>query len=136
MLFLIFLIRPLLEARAEKCKKFRWFFGVWEDKSICFWYLLTFKGKCFDLDNNQFRILKEIKDDHQNAKKIGDLKIRNLYVSGPFGCGKTVILVEVCWMRIYFCLRMILEQGELEFSAFSSYSWYTYLRDHTTEKSL
>ena len=71
------------------------------------------KGKCFELDDNQARILKEFKDDHQNAKKIGDLKIWNLYVSGPFGCGKTVILVEVCWMRIYFCLRMIQEQGEL-----------------------
>ena len=70
-------------------------------------------GKCFELDDNQGRILKEFKDDHQNAKKIGDLKIQNLYVSGPFGCGKTIILVEVCWMRIYFCLRMIQEQGEL-----------------------
>ena len=73
------------------------------------------KGKCFELDDNQFRILEEFKDDHQNAKKIGDLKIRNLYVSGPFGCGKTVIIVEVCWMRICFCLRMIREQGELHF---------------------
>ena len=72
-------------------------------------------GKCFELDDNQGRILKEFKDDHQNAKKIGDLKIRNLYVSGPYGCGKTVIIVEVCWMRICFCLRMIREQGELDF---------------------
>ena len=71
------------------------------------------KGNCFELDENQGRILNEFKEDHQNAKKVGDLKIRNLYVSGPFGCGKTVILVEVCWMRIYFCLRMIQEQGEL-----------------------
>ena len=55
--------------------------------------------------------MKEFKDDHQNAKKIGDLKTRNLYISGPFGCGKTVIIVEVCWMRICFCLRMIREQG-------------------------
>ena len=68
-------------------------------------------GKCFELDDNQGRILKEFKDDHQNAKKIGDLKTRNLYISGPFGCGKTVIIVEVCWMRICFCLRMIREQG-------------------------
>ena len=73
------------------------------------------KGNCFELDENQGRILNKFKEDHQNAKKVGDLKIRNLYVSGPFGCGKTVILVEVCWMRIYFCLRMILEQGELDF---------------------
>ena len=32
----IFMIWPLLEAWAKKCEKFCWFFGVWEDKIICF----------------------------------------------------------------------------------------------------
>ena len=73
------------------------------------------KGKCLKLDKNQARVIEEFKDDHQKAEKIEDLKFRNLFISGPYGCGKTVILVEVCWMRIYFCLRMIqelLEQAE------------------------
>ena len=85
-------------------------------------------GKCFELDDKQVGILKAFKDDHQTAKKIGDLKVRNFYISGPYGCGKTVIIVEVCWMRICFCLRMIREQGELDFfSAISSYLFMTYL---------
>jgi hypothetical protein len=33
----------ILEARAKKCEKFRWFFGICEDKIILFRDLLTFK---------------------------------------------------------------------------------------------
>ena len=37
------MIQPLLETRAKKCENFCWFFGVWEDKIIWFWDLLTFR---------------------------------------------------------------------------------------------
>ena len=36
------IFQDFLEARAEKCENFRWFFGLWEDKIICFRYLLSF----------------------------------------------------------------------------------------------
>ena len=81
-------------------------------------------GKCFELDEIQGRIIEEVKNDHEKAEKIGDLKIRNHYVTGPYGCGKTVIIVEVCWMRIYFCHRMILEQGELDFFILSIFKLF------------
>ena len=45
----IFMIWPLLEAWAKKCEKFCWFFGVWEDKIICFRNLLTFNFRCQEL---------------------------------------------------------------------------------------
>ena len=38
----IFLVSLLLEARAKNVKKFRWFFGQWKNKMICFRNLLTF----------------------------------------------------------------------------------------------
>ena len=38
------MIQPLLEARAKKCTKFRWFFGVWENLIFCFRNLLTFSS--------------------------------------------------------------------------------------------
>ena len=37
------MIQPLLEARAKKCTKFHWFFGVWENLVFCFRDLLTFR---------------------------------------------------------------------------------------------
>ena len=40
----VFLIQPLLEARAKECTKFRWFFGVWENLVFCFRDLLTFSS--------------------------------------------------------------------------------------------
>ena len=36
------MIESLLEARAKKCTKFRWFFGVWANMVFCFRDLLTF----------------------------------------------------------------------------------------------
>ena len=44
MVVLIFLIQPLLEARAEIQKYFRSFFGSNENFEICFWDLLTFRN--------------------------------------------------------------------------------------------
>ena len=40
----IILFRPLLEARAKIFEKFRWFFGISEDKIICYRDLLTFSS--------------------------------------------------------------------------------------------
>ena len=36
------MIQSLLEARAKKCTKFCWFFGLWENLVFCFRDLLTF----------------------------------------------------------------------------------------------
>jgi hypothetical protein len=41
----MFFILSLLEARAKKCTKSRWFFGVWENLVFCFRDLLIFGFK-------------------------------------------------------------------------------------------
>ena len=64
------MIQLLLEARAKKCTKFRWFFGVWENLEICFQDLLILRGcRFFLLLQNSFQIFKN----------ISPLKIKALY---------------------------------------------------------
>ena len=55
------MIQILLEAKAKKCKKFRWFFGVWEDRIICFWYLLTFRTKMCIQPSESFHFNQNLK---------------------------------------------------------------------------
>ena len=66
MLYLLFqpLFRAFQKLGQKKCKKFHWSFGVWEDKIICFWDLLTFiliqKTSQNKLYNFQLRVKKFI----------------------------------------------------------------------------
>ena len=72
------------------------------------------KGNCFQLDGAQGNIIRLFMEDHWQAGSLGDLELRHLFLSGSFGTGKTLVLTEVCWMRIYFCLRLIREYGKFK----------------------
>ena len=64
-------------------------------------------GKCFQLDGKQGKLLRIVQKDHLNAEYPYDLKVKHVFLSGSFGTGKTVVLVEICWMRINYLLRRI-----------------------------
>ena len=70
------------------------------------------KGKCFQLDPTQAKLIELIKMDHWEAESPDDLKLRNLILTGRFGTGKTLVITEGTWMRINFCLRKIREYGK------------------------
>ena len=78
------------------------------------------KGICFQLDEMQGDIIKKFIEDHWQAGCINDLELRNIFLSGSFGTGKTLVLTEVCWMRIFFCLRLIGEYGKSKFNKMKS----------------
>ena len=78
------------------------------------------KGNCLKLDKDQGDILKKFIKDHLQARSLDDLKLRHLFLSGSFGTGKTLVLTEVCWMRIFFCLRLIGEYGKSKFNKMKS----------------
>ena len=63
------------------------------------------KGVCLKLDKSQAKLIKIIQKDHSDAKCPNDLKVKHVFLSGSFGTGKTVCLVEICWMRINYLLR-------------------------------
>ena len=64
-------------------------------------------GKCFKLDKDQARLLEIVKEDHARAKTITDLQVKHILLSGSFGTGKTITLIEIFWMRVYFFLRKL-----------------------------
>ena len=72
-------------------------------------------GKCFKLDKNQARLVEIVKEDHANAKTITDLQLKHILLSGSFGTGKTITLIEIFWMRVYFFLKKfrdnVLDEG-------------------------
>ena len=59
-------------------------------------------GKCFQLDGAQGNIIRLFMEDHWQAGSLDDLELRHLFLSGSFGTGKTLVITEVCWMRIFF----------------------------------
>ena len=65
------------------------------------------KGGCFKLDKSQKKLIKIIQKDHSEAECPDALKVKHVFLSGSFGTGKTVVLVEICWMRINYMLRRI-----------------------------
>ena len=70
------------------------------------------KGKCFQLDETQAKLIELLMTDHWQAESPDDLKLRNLILTGRFGTGKTLVITEGTWMRINFCLRKIREYGK------------------------
>lgn len=78
-------------------------------------------GKCFKLDETQADILKKVKEDQLKADSIEKLGLKHVFLSGSFGTGKTVILVELCWMRIYFFLRKFRENLKQDIDGESSF---------------
>ena len=64
-------------------------------------------GKCFKLDEKQGKLLRIIHEDHLEAEYPKDLKVKHVFLSGSFGTGKTVVLVEICWIKINYLLRRI-----------------------------
>ena len=74
---------------------------------------LITNNRCFVLDKAQCKIIELLHQDHLQAKHPGALKIRNLLLSGSFGTGKTVTLIQVFWMRVYYLLRKIPYKGKL-----------------------
>ena len=66
---------------------------------------LITNGKCYKLDKKQARLLEIVKEDHATAKTMTDLQVKNVLLSGSFGTGKTITLVEIFWMRVYFFLK-------------------------------
>ena len=69
------------------------------------------KGKCFQLDETQAKLIELLRTDHWQAESPDELKLRNLILTGRFGTGKTLVITEGTWMRINFCLRKIREYG-------------------------
>ena len=65
------------------------------------------KGGCFKLDKTQNKLIKIIQKDHLDNPNPKDLKVKHVFLSGSFGTGKTVVIVEICWMRINYLLRRI-----------------------------
>ena len=75
--FYIFLIRPVVEARAEIHQYFCSFFGSNENFKICFWDLLTFNNRHYNL----FIFLKLIFDPF---KCVMGFNFTNVTVPGRF----------------------------------------------------
>ena len=72
------------------------------------------KGVCFKLDPTQAKLIEVFKAVHDDAKHPDDMKIRNLFLTGSFGTGKTVVLTEICWMVINYLLRMLKEKQNIQ----------------------
>ena len=78
-------------------------------------------GVCLKLDPTQLKLIEVFKAVHE-AKHPDDMKIRNLFLTGSFGTGKTVVLTEICWMMINYLLRMLKEKQNIHGkSVFSRY---------------
>ena len=70
-------------------------------------YSNGFNYRCFKLDKQQEGVIIKIRDDHENSKKIDELEVKNILFTGSHGTGKTVLLMEVCFMRLFFCLSIL-----------------------------
>ena len=66
-----------------------------------------FNYRCFKLDKQQEGVIIKIRDDHEKCKNIDELEVKNILFTGSHGTGKTVLLMEVCFMRLFFCLNIL-----------------------------
>ena len=111
---IIFLIWPILEARAEICQKFRSLFGQWSFKKNCFWDLLTFNrssilrgffihiGISEEFFRNSAAVCYLTRKDKTYQRKgyLWPLFNSIVFILGMFQLFKTEICPKIRWQRI------------------------------------